>query len=143
MRAWLLLVGALALHVTDEALTHFLAFYNPLVLAIRADVRWFPMPTFTFGPWLIGLMVFVAMLALLTPAVGNGAIGTRFASWFLSALMFLNGCGHLLGSVYFRRWLPGSTSAPLLLASSVLLVRAAIARRKSELTRAPHVVSHQ
>ena len=36
LRAWRLLVGALAPHVLDEALTGFLDFYNPLVLSIRA-----------------------------------------------------------------------------------------------------------
>jgi hypothetical protein len=43
MRAWLLLVGALAVHVLDEALTNFLDFYNPLVLSIRSQLPWFPM----------------------------------------------------------------------------------------------------
>jgi hypothetical protein len=35
--------------------------------------------------------------------------------------MFLNGVGHLAGSIYFDRWLPGATSAPLLLIASVML----------------------
>jgi hypothetical protein len=120
-RAWQLLVIALAVHVTDEALTGFLAFYNPFVRAIRARMWWFPAPTFTFGPWLGGLVVLVAVLWALTGAVRRGAAGTRAASWALSALMFLNGAGHLLGSMYFRRWLPGATSAPLLLGASALL----------------------
>lgn len=34
-RAWLALAGALAVHVADEALTGFLAVYNPAVLALR------------------------------------------------------------------------------------------------------------
>lgn len=38
MRAWLLLVSALAVHVVDEALTNFLDFYNPLILSIRSQV---------------------------------------------------------------------------------------------------------
>jgi hypothetical protein len=124
MQAWLLLVGALALHVVDEALTGFLDFYNPLVLKIRAQIPWFPMLTFTFGVWLAGLLGLVVVLALLAPAVRQGAVGTRVASWALSAIMFLNGLGHLAGSLYLQRWLPGATSAPLLLAASVLLARA-------------------
>jgi len=50
MWAWLLLVGALAAHVADEATTGFLDFYNPLVTSIRSRAPWFPMPTFDFGP---------------------------------------------------------------------------------------------
>jgi hypothetical protein len=127
-RAWLLLVAALALHVTDEALTHFLEFYNPLVLRIRSQAAWFPMPTFEFDTWLMGLILAVIVLALLTPLVRRGAVGTRLASWILTVIMFLNGMGHLVGSAYFQRWLPGATSAPLLLVASVMLARATRAR---------------
>ena len=127
--AWLLLVAALALHVLDEALTGFLEFYNPLVLAIRDRISWFPMPTFTFGIWLAGLVVAVIVLALLAPAVRRGAAGTQLASWIFSGIMFLNGLGHLGGSLFFGRWLPGATSAPLLLIASAMLARRTWARR--------------
>lgn len=124
MRAWLLLVGALAVHVADEASTGFLAFYNPLVLSIRAQASWFPMPTFTFADWLTGLVAVVVLLASLAPAVRRGAAATTLGSWIFSVIMFMNGLGHLAGSVYWQRWLPGTTSAPLLLGASVLLARA-------------------
>jgi hypothetical protein len=124
MRAWLLLVGALAVHVIDEALTDFLEFYNPLVLSIRSEIAWFPMPTFTFGAWLASLVVVVVLLALLTPAIHGGWSGTWIVSWMFSAIMFMNALGHLAGSVYFQRWLPGATSAPLLIVASVFLARA-------------------
>ena len=124
VRAWLLLVSALALHVADEALTGFLGFYNPLVLSIRRTIPWFPMPTFTFGPWLGGLVTLIVVLTLLTPVVRAGGGVIKAVSWLLSAIMFLNGVGHLAGSLYFGRWLPGTTSAPVLLAASVLLARA-------------------
>ena len=121
MRAWLVLVGALAVHVADEAATGFLGFYNPLVLSIRSRVAWFPMPTFTFGIWLVGLVVLVLVLAALGGPVRRGAPGTKPASWLFAGIMFLNGLGHLGGSLYFDRWLPGTTSAPLLLMGSVFL----------------------
>ena len=123
-RAWLFLVAALAVHVLDEALTGFLGFYNPLVQSIRSGLPWFPMPTFTFGVWLGGLIAAVLALALLAPAVRRGVAGTRVLSWAFSVIMFANGVGHLAGSIYFARWLPGSTSAPLLLVASALLARA-------------------
>ncbi|PYT53157.1 MAG: hypothetical protein DMG43_09725 [Acidobacteria bacterium] len=37
-RAWLFLCLAFAAHVTDEALTGFLAVYNPTILAVRAQL---------------------------------------------------------------------------------------------------------
>jgi Protein of unknown function with HXXEE motif len=128
VHAWFLLVAVLGLHVIDEALTGFLGFYDPLVLSIRSRVPWFPAPTFTFGPWLSGLVLLVVGLAALGPAVRRGAPGTRLASWALAAIMLLNGCGHLAGSVFFRRWLPGTTSAPLLVAASLLLMGRTAAR---------------
>jgi hypothetical protein len=120
-RAWLYMVAALALHVADEALTGFLDFYNPLVLSIRTRIPWFPMPTFTFDVWLTGLILAVAVLALATPWIRRGGTGAAAASWVFAGFMFLNGVGHLAGSIYFDRWLPGATSAPLLLIASVML----------------------
>jgi len=131
MRAWLWLVGALALHVVDEALTGFLAFYNPLIADIRSQLGWFPIPRFTFGVWIVGLAVLVLVLAVLAPAVRRGAFGTRVASWVFSLIMFGNGWAHLLGSAYFQRWIPGATTAPLLLVTSVLLAHATWQRRTS------------
>jgi len=129
IRAWLLVDAALALHVTDEALTGFLGFYNPLVQRIRERIAWFPMPTFTFPVWLTGLILLVILLAALTPVIRNQATLGRVLSWILATIMFANGCGHLLGSIYFQRWLPGTTSAPLLIITSVMLMRSAAARQ--------------
>ena len=122
-RAWLFLVAALAVHVADEALTGFLDFYNPLVLSLRERFWWFPMPTFTFEAWLAGLVFAVVALACATPLIGRGGAGAVVLSWAFALLMFLNGIGHLAGSVYFERWLPGATSSPLLLFASVTLAR--------------------
>lgn len=131
-RAWMLLVGALALHVVDEAATGFLDVYNPLVLSLRARASWIPMPTFRFGPWLSGLVVLVIVLALLQPRVRRGGVLAQALSWPLAVIMFLNGLGHLAGSAYFGRWLPGTTSAPLLLWGSVLLAARSWTRADAE-----------
>ena len=104
-RAWLLLDAALAIHVVDEALTGS-DFYNPLVRQLRDRLGFWPMPTFTFGVWLSGLVALVIILALLTPAVRRGAAGTRFLSCVLAAIMLGNGIAHLAGSAYYQRWLP-------------------------------------
>jgi hypothetical protein len=131
MWAWFGLVAALGVHVVDEAMTDFLGFYNPLVLAIRSQLPWFPMPTFTFRVWLVGLSTLIVALALLGPAVRRGAAATHLASWAFSAVMFFNGLGHLGGSLYFQRWLPGTTSAPLLVVGSIVLARSTQQRRSS------------
>jgi hypothetical protein len=122
-RAWLMLDAALALHVADEALTGFLDFYNPLVLQIRHRLPWFPMPTFTFRIWLAGLIALVIVLAALTPAIRTESRVARWLARIFAIIMLANGFGHLAGSLYFVRWLPGTTSAPLLLIAAELLLR--------------------
>jgi hypothetical protein len=122
LRAWYGLVAMLALHVLDEAETDFLGFYNPLVTGVRERVWWFPMPTFAFGTWLAGLIALLVILVLIAPLLHRWPPAARAASRVLAVIMFLNGCGHLLGSAYFGRWLPGTTSAPLLLVASVALL---------------------
>lgn len=121
MQAWFLLVAALAAHVVDEAATGFLGFYNPLVRSMRERIPWFPMPTFAFGTWIAGLILLILVLASMGRMVRDGRRGAQVASWALAAIMFLNGMGHLGGSLYFHGWLPGTTSAPLLVAASAWL----------------------
>ena len=122
--AWLALTLALAAHVADEAATDFLSVYNPLVAAARQRFGWFPMPAFTFAVWLTGLIVLVAILLSLTPLANRAVPSLRLAAYPFAAIMLLNGIGHLAGSIYFRRWMPGATTAPLLLVASIWLWRA-------------------
>jgi hypothetical protein len=76
------------------------------------------------GMWLGGLIALIIVLASLAPVVHRGGTAIRIVTAVFAVLMFLNGLGHLGGSLYFGRWLPGATSAPLLLAASVLFIRA-------------------
>ena len=68
--AYLLLVICLALHVADEAIHHFLDFYNPVALKIREYLIFFP-PTFSFQIWITGLCLAIFLLLLLAPFVYN------------------------------------------------------------------------
>ena len=128
-RAWVALTAVLAAHVADEALTDFLAVYNPIVTAGRERWTWLPMPTFTFRTWLAGLGLLVAILLLLAPLAYRRAPLARVLAVPFAAIMLLNGIGHLAGSAYFSRWMPGATTAPLLLAASVWLLRASQSHR--------------
>ena len=51
--AWLALCLALAVHVANETLTDFLSVYNAVARAIRQRVAFLPVPTFSFGVWLV------------------------------------------------------------------------------------------
>jgi hypothetical protein len=130
--AWLLLCLAFCTHVADEALTHFLDVYNPTVIAMRDRFTWFPMPTFEFRSWLIGLIAANIIFLALTPFAYRNALALRPIAYLYALVMLLNGLGHtvftILGrtvaSVHFPRPAPGFYSSPLLLITSIyLLVR--------------------
>ena len=128
--AWLAFCAALALHVTDEALTGFLSVYNPTILAFRPRGWWFP-PTFEFRTWLTGLVFGVAILFILTPFFFRGARWVRPIGYLLAVMIgILNALGHMTGtilghtlpSVRFSRPMPGFYSSPILLAASLYLL---------------------
>jgi hypothetical protein len=119
--AWLALCATLALHVTDEALTDFLSVYNPAVRALRERLPWLPLPTFTFEIWLAGLILAIAVLTSLAPLAFRGRRLAVWLAWPYAVIMFANGLGHLGGSVYLGRLMPGVYSAPLLLVASAFL----------------------
>jgi hypothetical protein len=127
---WLALCGAFALHIADEALTGFLNVYNPTVMAMEQRWGWFPMPTFQFREWLIGLMVACAILLCLAPAAFRGATWLRPVAWIYAVIMLLNGLGHTLftilgrtvSTVTFPRPAPGFYSSPFLLAAAFWMI---------------------
>jgi len=127
--AWILLCLAFCAHVADEALTGFLNVYNPTVTAMRNRLGWFPMPTFEFRQWLVGLIVANLILLALTPFAYRNARGLRPLAYFFAGVMLLNGMGHtvftVLGrtvaSVQFPRPAPGFYSSPFLLITSIYL----------------------
>jgi hypothetical protein len=136
--AWFLLCLAFCAHVADEALTGFLGIYNPTVLAVRAQVSWFPMPTFEFREWLTGLIVANVVLLLLTPFAFRNARWLHPLAYFFAGVHLLNGMGHTIATIFghtvstirFARPAPGFYSSPLLLAGSIyLFIRLRASRR--------------
>lgn len=128
--AWVAVTVSLALHVTDETLTDFLPFYNSLVRRARMEFPYFPAPTFTFEIWLTGLVLLVALLSVLSWWAFAGKRWMIVPGYILGVIMLLNGLGHTLGSIYFGHLLPGVYSSPLLLASSLWLLKEARQRSR-------------
>ncbi len=116
------LCAALAVHVVDEALTDFLAVYNPAVLDIRERYPSIPLPTFTFETW-IALLVF-AILSLISASyfVWRGRWAMRPISHVFAVVMLLNGLLHIAWSIYAWKLMPGVYSSPLLLVASIALI---------------------
>lgn len=126
--AWVLMWAALAIHVTDEALTGFLSVYNPTVLAMRGKPGFWPMPTFEFREWLTGLILGIQLLAALSPFAFRNARWIRPIFYFVVLVAgIFNALGHTLGTIFgqtvstgrFPRPAPGFYSSPLLLIVSI------------------------
>ena len=135
--AWIVLAIALALHVTDEALTGFLPVYNGIVTGLRARFAWVPLPTFTFAVWLGGLVLGVGLLLALSPLVARGYGWLRVISYALACLMTGNALGHVAASLLWRSLAPGALSSPILLAAAVRLFVATRRTRRAAGTGAP------
>jgi hypothetical protein len=128
--AWMLLCIAFVLHVVDETATHFLSVYNPTVITLREKFGWFPMPTFEFKEWFIGLVVANFVLLCLSAPVFRGARWIRPVAYVFAMIMFVNGLGHTAGtiagrtvaSVQFARPMPGFYSSPGLFAASIYML---------------------
>jgi len=74
------------------------------------------------------------ILIALTPFADRGVGGTRILALpFAVVIGVLNACGHLGGSLYFGRWLPGATTAPLLIAFGTWLLVSALRRNPTQL----------
>jgi len=120
--AWLCLVSALAIHVFDEATTGFLSFYNDTILGLRETLSFFRAPTFTFSSWITGLTIALAMGFALTWQVSRGGKFIRVLTIAVAVLMLGNALGHLLGSAYLGRILPGFRSSFLLLPAALWML---------------------
>jgi hypothetical protein len=117
--AWIMHALALALHVTDEAMTGFLAVYNPTIAAIRPRGWWFP-PTFQSDVWLAALILLVAVLLALSPFFFRNARWVRPIGYFFGVVNVSNALGHMtatifgrtVAGVHFPRPMPGFYSSP-------------------------------
>lgn len=128
--AWTALAFALAVHITDEALTGFLSVYNPTIVALRSRISWLPLPTFDFRPWLAGLIALDLLLFAVAPLFFRGGRPLRAVAWVFAVMMLGNGLGHVIAtiagrtveSVRFARPAPGFYSSPLLIAAAAWMV---------------------
>lgn len=126
---WLFFGYTLALHVLDEAGHDFLSVYNPNALAIRRAFPLLPVPVFTFPGWIGTLLcVLTVWLALALPAFGGSKWIRRLAIPVAVLAGIGNALAHFGASIYYGRMMPGVYSAPLILVSGIILLRASMSR---------------
>jgi hypothetical protein len=119
--AWILMISAISIHVFDETITDFLPFYNGLALNLRESLGFSLLPVFSFEAWLGGLIAAIIICFSLTPLVNRGGRFIRTLATLLGILMVANALGHIVGSVYSGRLLPGFWSSPFLLLTALLV----------------------
>jgi hypothetical protein len=117
--SYLLLVISLIFHVIDEAVNHFLDFYNPLVIKLREYSSLFPFPVFSFKIWIIGLALLILVLIIITPLIYRRNRIILLITRIFAILMVFNGLGHIAFSIYYVRIIPGMLSSPILFFFSV------------------------
>jgi hypothetical protein len=120
--AWVLMISAVALHVLDEVSTGFLPFYNNLAEGLRAVLGFSFPPIFSFETWLGGLIAAIIISFALTHLVVRGGRFIRILTTVVGMLMVVNALGHMLGSVYLGRLMPGFWSSPFLLVTAAYVV---------------------
>jgi hypothetical protein len=120
---WLAVNLALVLHILDEAASDFLSWYNPRALRIRRALGGIPFPpTFSFWPWLLGLIAAVLILLALTPLAFAGTAWLRSLAHGVGVFQIGNGLLHLLAAAITRRRVPGLWSAPSLVGTAIWLL---------------------
>jgi hypothetical protein len=114
--AWMVMWIAPAIHVTDEALTAFLAVCNPT-------------PTFESREWLMGLALYIAPGAPLAICFPQRALDQTSVLFRGCCCGIVNALGHTattifgqtLSTVHFPRPAPGFYSSPFLFAAAIYL----------------------
>jgi hypothetical protein len=127
--AWVLMMSAVAVHVLDEAISGFLPFYNDIAFNLRGRLG-FPLPPrLAFETWIVGLITAIIIGFALTPLVSRGGRLVRVFTTIVGILTAVNALGHMLGSVYLGRLLPGFWSSPFLLLTAVFVVIRGLSNR--------------
>jgi hypothetical protein len=101
--------------------------YTPNALAIRRALPFLPVPIFTFRNWVGSLLCGLTIWLALAPIAFRPPRWQRWLAVPVSVLAGIaNALGHILSSVYLRRFMPGVYSAPLILISGLMLLRSAL-----------------
>ncbi len=69
-------------------------------------------------------MTIIAFLLGVAPFVAARRPGAVAIAWIAAGIEVLNGSGHIAGTVFFRGYVPGAATAPLLIAAGIALLNA-------------------
>lgn len=120
---YLLLGLAQAAHSIEEMRTHLYDFFWTVTGLFHSYVSSFPQFRMSADTFAAVNMTFIALLLGTVPFVAAGRRWALFLAGLVGVMEVLNGLGHLSGAVFFRGYVPGAASAPLLLLLGIFLLR--------------------
>lgn len=123
-RAYWLLAAAQALHSAEEMAAGLYDFF--WVATGRMHQAWSGFPRLRMDPRTFAIlnMLIIAFLFGTVPFVSARKRWAFAVAGIAAGIEIANGIGHLTGAVWFRGYVPGAATAPLLIAAGVALFRA-------------------
>lgn len=120
---YLLLGLAQAAHSIEEMRTHLYDFFWTATGVFHSFVPAFPQFRMAADTFAVINMTVIALLLATVPFVAAGRRWALFLAGVAGIIEVLNGIAHLSGAAFFRSYVPGAASAPLLLLLGFFLLR--------------------
>ncbi len=120
---YLLLGFAQAAHSMEEMGSHLYEFFWTVTGIVHSYIAAFPQFRWDANLFAIVNMALIAVLLGTVPFVQSGKPWALFLAGVAGGVETLNGIGHLSGALFFRGYVPGAATAPLLLILGISLLR--------------------
>ncbi len=120
---YLLLGFAQAAHSMEEMGSHLYEFFWTITGIIHSHIAAFPQFRWNADLFAIVNMALIAVLLGTVPFAQSGKAWALFLAGVAGGVETLNGIGHLSGALFFRGYVPGAATAPLLLVLGISLLR--------------------
>jgi len=126
---------AQAAHSFEEIVTHLYDFFWVVTGVFHRELSWFPQFRWPADLFAAVNVALVALLLGSWPFVERRNTPALYLAWIAGIVETLNGFNHIAAAIFFRGYVPGVITAPVLLALGPSLLR--------ELRRSGQVVNTQ
>ena len=114
---------AQAAHSFEEIVTHLYDFYWVVTGVLHRAVSWFPQFRWPADLFAAVNVLLVALLLGSWPFVERRNIPALYLAWIAGVVETVNGFNHIAAALFFRGYVPGVVTAPVLLVLGPLLLR--------------------
>lgn len=114
---------AQAAHSFEEIVTHLYDFFWVATGVLHSEFSWFPQFRWPADLFAAVNVVLVALLLGSWPFVERRNIPALYLAWIAGVVETVNGFNHIAAALFFRGYVPGVVTAPVLLVLGPLLLR--------------------